>query len=109
MAFFRRSAATLVLALICATSILGTGLHLLPGCDHFHEHGCLTGEHAASQVDLPHHGDECCSDSDCPICRFLAIPWAITATPAIVDCGQFVEPANITSKSSPAISAARPY
>src|SRR5215216_4670707 len=90
MAFFRQFAAQLLLTVVSAVSLLGTGLHLLPGCDHFHNLGHSCDEHAdCSQAHSDHHDcDNCQSHSDCAICRFLAIPWALSSPPAVVDGGR---------------------
>src|SRR5436190_13523533 len=111
MAFFRQFAAQVLLTVVSAISLLGTGLHLVPGCDHFHD-SCDSGcEHAdCCHHHADHHdSDNCNSDSNCAICRFLAIPWALAAPPAIVDCGRPFENLVAASTDTPAIEAVRPY
>jgi hypothetical protein len=111
MAFFRQFAAPVLLTVVSTISLLGSGLHLLPGCDHFHD-SCDSG---LGRADCCHHGadhhdgDNCNSDSNCAICRFLAIPWALTLPPAIVDCGRPFEFLVVVSAKTPAIEAFRPY
>jgi hypothetical protein len=111
MAFFRQFAAQLLLTVVSAMSLLGTGLHLLPGCDHFHD-SCDSGCEQAGccHHDAGHHdGDNCPADSNCAICRFLAIPWALTSPPAIVDGGRPFEFLVATAAPAPATEALRLY
>ena len=109
MAFFRRSAAQVLLTFVSVISFLGTGLHLLPGCNHFHDLGLSSDYTPTARTSMPviTTTDDC--DDDCPICRFIAIPWALTAPPAIVDCGVHFEPRRCGSNFFTGIVVARPY
>ena len=113
MAFFRQFAAQVLLTAVSAISLLGTGLHLLPGCDHFHDQCDSCDEHADCSHFHAHAGhhdhDTCNSSSNCAICRFLAIPWALTSPPAIVDSGRPFEFLVAASANTPAIQAFRLY
>ncbi|HEX4415981.1 MAG TPA: hypothetical protein VH107_20280, partial [Lacipirellulaceae bacterium] len=94
---------------VSVISFLGTGLHLLPGCNHFHDLGLSSDSRADSRhFSAATHSDDDCDD-DCPICRFIAIPWALTAPPAIIDCGVHFEPVAEALIISPALVVARPY
>jgi hypothetical protein len=111
MAFFRQFAAQVLLTVASAISLLGTGLHLLPGCDHFHD-SCDSHCDGAGccHHDADHHdGDNRNPDSNCAICRFLAIPWALTAPPAIVDDGRPFEFLVAATAPAPATEAIRLY
>ena len=111
MALFRQFAAQLVLTAVGTISLLGTGLHLLPGCDHFHDSCDLGCEHAGCcHHDADHHdGDNCNPDSDCAICRFLAIPWALSSPPIVVDGGRAFEFLVVLCTDAPSIEALRLY
>ena len=111
MRFYRQFAVRLLLAVVSTTSLLGSGLHLLPGCNHFHDQGHSSDANAeCGAFHLAHHGfDDCKSDSDCPICRFLAIPWAVTLQPQIIDCGRRIECLVAASTPRPAIEVVRLY
>src|SRR5215213_6966591 len=111
MALFRQFAAQLLLTVVSAISLLGSGLHLLPGCNHFHEECASCDEHADcdhSHADQ-HDGDDHKSDSNCAICRFMAIPWALSSPPTIADCGRPFELLVAVSAPKPAIEAFHPY
>ena len=113
MAFFRQFAAQVLLTAVSAISLLGTGLHLLPGSDHFHDQCDSCDEHADCNHFHAHAGhhdhDNCNSSSNCAICRFLAIPWALTSPPAIVDSGRPFEFLVAAAANIPAIEAFRHY
>jgi hypothetical protein len=106
MAFFRQFTAQVLLTIVSAVSFLGTGLHLLPGCDHFHDHFASCCEHADCHHQAAHHdSNNCHSDSDCAICQLLAIPWAPTSPPTIVDCGRPFEVLVVASVNTPPAEA----
>ncbi len=111
MAFSRQFAAQVLLTVVSAVSFLGTGLHLLPGCDHFHDHFDSCCEHADCDHPQSDHSDRHNrhSDSNCAICQFLAIPWALTSPPTIVDGGRPFEILVVPSVNTPAIEALRLY
>jgi hypothetical protein len=110
MAFFRQTAARVLLTFVSVISFLGTGLHLLPGCNHFHNVRLASDPLAgAPHFSAGHHDGDCDDDSDCPICRFIAIPWALSTPPAIIDCDVHFEPVVAAPTSSPALAIARPY
>ena len=111
MGFFRQFAAQVLLTAVSAISLLGTGLHLVPGCDHFHDECQSCDEHAGcSHLHGENHDcDNCHPESNCAICRFLAIPWALSSPPAIVDSGRPFQFLVAASAAKPAIEALRPY
>jgi hypothetical protein len=121
---FRQFGALALTAVFATVSLLGTGLHLLPGCDHFHApDGCCCTHHRSCHsdcgqsacTDYDYHpspnsqGDLGQSDSDCPICRFLAIPRALTPPIVIPERTLYVEPLVESAPPLPAHEALRPY
>jgi hypothetical protein len=99
MSFFRQIAGPALVTVFATVSFLGTGLHLLPGCGHFHGHifhahghHCTAHHHAGHCHSEPKMSEIGTSHDDCAICRFLAIPRALTPPPAIVAIGLRFEP-----------------
>lgn len=118
MSFYRRFAAPVVLAVFGTVSVLGTGLHLLPGCGHFHGpayHVHAPGHHYTAHGHTGHHHSKPAKSeigsahTDCAICRFLAIPRALTLAPEIVDNGVRFEFVVFAATSQPDLSTERPY
>jgi hypothetical protein len=90
--------------------VLGYALHLVPGCGHSHS-GHLCGIHASACREHSNRDGTAIgnSDSDCAICRFLAIPRALTAPPAVAACGLYVDSRAATAPLQPDEEGARPY
>lgn len=112
MYFFRQVAGPVLLTVFGAVSILGTGLHLLPGCGHFHGpgHHCRSHSHAKQQqVGDGSEYEPDCSHTDCPICRYLAIPRALTPPPQIISHIERREPLVAATILSPTLESERPY
>jgi hypothetical protein len=116
MSFFRQFAAPVVLTVFGTVSTLGTGLHLFPGCNHFHAPARSGTAHTSCAT----HG-QCCHDQieraecaiaptdDCEICRVLAIPRLVSPPPAIIAFGIHFEPLIVAVPLQPTLEKERPY
>jgi hypothetical protein len=113
MSFSRQFASQILLTVFGTVSVLGTGLHLLPGCGHSHGpgHRCTAHDHTchhhAEKPDTESGVSE--SHSDCAICRFLAIPRALLSPPEVVDYGVPLEPILLKAISQPSLESERIY
>jgi len=121
MSFIRQFAAPVLLTVFGTVSLLGTGLHLLPGCGHFHlpGHQCSvhdwTGQgwkghelydHHVVEGSTPAIGE---SHDDCAICQLLAIPQTLTPPPAMVAGGVRFEPLAEVTILEPTLTIWRLY
>ena len=123
MSFIRQFAAPVLLTVFGTVSLLGTGLHLLPGCGHIHlpGHHCAAHDHGyahdhsyAHDLYCHHDGEESSpavggSHEDCAICQLLAIPQTLSPLPAMVAGGVHFEPLGETSLLEPSLAVWRPY
>ena len=113
MCFFRRFAAPVVVAVFGTVSFLGTGLHLVPGCNHFHSHGsahcCTSHGHCHHHDADPSQTELSTSDADCAICQFLAIPQVLTPPVEILTDGNFFEPLVARATLQPTLDPERIY
>ena len=102
-----------------AVSVLGTGMHLLPGCEHFHcashccheQTGCCSGDglstDSISAVKNVNHPTA--TSADCPICGFLALPRALTPLTVVDSGSSLVVPAKNKPPQQWVPVASRPY
>jgi hypothetical protein len=116
MSFIRQFAAPVLLTVFGTVSLLGTGLHLLPGCGHFHlpGHHCSGHDWIGQELCCDHGADVSApavgeSHDDCAICQLLAIPQTLTPPPAMVAGGVRFEPLAEATILEPSISIWRPY
>jgi hypothetical protein len=111
MSLIRQFAVPAFLAVFGTVSLLGSGLHLLPGCGHAHGGSTCCGIHASEcRRHSPQNSRELGkSASDCPICRFLATPRTAPPPPAIVVCGLYVDSHPSATTVRPAIERASTY
>lgn len=94
MSFIRQIAVPVLLTVFGTVSFLGTGLHLLPGCGHFHAPWQHCALHAHSGGQHPQVTDENGlekSHDDCEICRFVALPRILTPPPKPIAGGTHFE------------------
>jgi hypothetical protein len=115
MSFSRQFAGLALLAVFSVVSVLGDGLHLISGCNHYHApaHCCADHGHCHAQA-ADRHGESGevevgASDAGCPICQFLAIPRALTAPPVIVSCGFRFGPLVVVAPLQLSLEVERPY
>jgi hypothetical protein len=114
MNFSRQIAVPALLTVFGTVSILGTGLHLISGCNHTHSPMHCNGAHrhvchhplGAKQQPVTEIGD---SHEDCAICRFLALPRALTPPTAIIACGLPFKSIVPVAAEAPERAPARPY
>jgi hypothetical protein len=116
MNLLRQLAAPVFSAVFATVLFLGTGLHLLPGCGHFHGafHYCSGHHHIATFYANRGHAEFANSEAghshdDCAICRFLAIPRVLTPPPTIVTVGVRFEPTVDATFIPPSLDIERPY
>ena len=112
MHFFRRFAAPVFVAVFGTVSLLGTGLHLLPGCNHFHDHAaanCCAHSHCGHQHAESGPSEISAPDTDCAICQFLAIPQVLTPAVEILTDGNFFTPLVTGEALQPTLDPERAY
>jgi hypothetical protein len=114
MSFIRQIAIPVLLTVFGTVAFLGTGLHLIPGCGHFHVHApwqqCADHLHAGHQHEKASHQHGFgTSHDDCAICRFLGLPRLLTSPPTLADGGNRIESIAVFVPAHAAREAARPY
>lgn len=111
MSLFRQFVAPVLLAVFGTVTFLGTGLHLLPGCGHSHGlgHFCSADGDACDHVPQSPTSEIGASNSDCAICRFLAIPQALTPPLKVIAYGVRCEPMSEEAILQPSIEGERLY